>query len=114
MTNYPDYWLIIKFNNNGETVLKVLGSWIGGYAKSDFWQLNSGIKSVGEFEGQFSLLGCSGSIYVVPKSEHTYRTTVYTSQVLNNMQEQIGANMEVLCYNDAIEELRLLKANVNA
>lgn len=59
----PDRWVVIDITYKGETVRKVLGGWIGGYAKADSWRLNSGVTEVKD-EGDFFLFsGSSGSVY---------------------------------------------------
>ena len=78
----PHRWIILKF---GDTY-KVLGSWSGGYADGDSWQLNSGIERVEE-DGDFWLFhGFSGSVYQCRKTG--YGTTGYSSMILNTWMEQ--------------------------
>jgi len=64
MSDYtPDRWVVVKITTDKETLYKVFACWYGGYAGSDSWQMNSGIKSVGEDESYFMFNGYSGSVY---------------------------------------------------
>lgn len=61
----PDYWKIIKIEYNGDTIYKLLGHWVGGYANGDTWRLNSGITSINfnKETNQYEVHGYSGSVY---------------------------------------------------
>ena len=91
MSNYvPDKWIIIKTVGKTETLYKVFACWYGGYGGSDSWQMNSGIKSVGEGEDCWLFEGYSGSIYKCRKS--SYGLSNYGASVLmsfiNRAKEQ--------------------------
>jgi hypothetical protein len=85
MSEYtPDRWVVIDITHKGNTVRKVLGGWIGGYAKSDTWRLNSGVTEVKD-EGDFYLFsGASGSVYKCWKRNEgmtSLSSSVYASMV---------------------------------
>lgn len=65
MSQYtPDAWVIVRITSPEEGVVhKVLAGWYGGYAGSDSWQLNSGIKRIEHKDGVYAIHGPSGSIY---------------------------------------------------
>lgn len=87
MNYHPDRWVIIKIETPKETLYKVFGSWSGGYAKSDYWKLNSGIEKIYENDENFYIfLGYSGSEYICSKNSYG---VVYTlSGALNSIIEQ--------------------------
>lgn len=63
--NTPDAWVIVRITSPEEgAVHKVLAGWYGGFAGSDEWRLNSGIKRVECTEdGVYAIHGHSGSVY---------------------------------------------------
>lgn len=67
--NTPERWVLIKITPpDGDTVYKVLAGWWGGYASSDYWQMNSGVVRADRFEdergyGGWDFHGFSGSVY---------------------------------------------------
>lgn len=64
MTTYtPDRWVVLDITHKGNTVRKVLGGWVGGYAKADTWRLNSGVTEVKDEGDFYSFSGASGSVY---------------------------------------------------
>lgn len=64
MTEYnPDKWTLLRFTYNGETIVKVLGTWSGSYLWGDSWRLNSGITKVEEDGDYYLFYGHSGSVY---------------------------------------------------
>lgn len=61
----PDYWKILKITHDGKSVYKLLAHWLGSFAESNEWRLNSGITKV-EFNPNtncYEIHGESGSIY---------------------------------------------------
>jgi hypothetical protein len=93
MSDYtPDRWVVLEFTHKGETTRKVLGGWIGGYARADSWRLNSGITEVKD-EGDFFLFsGSSGSVYKCWKQSEgmtSLSAGIYDS-FLKQVQESAG------------------------
>ena len=91
--NYtPDRWVVLEFSHNGEKTRKLLGGWIGGYAKADTWRMNSGITEVKD-EGDFFLFsGYSGSVYKCWKQSEgmtSLSADIYES-FLKQVQESAG------------------------
>ena len=64
MSTYtPDSWVVLEFVTPQETFRKVLAGWYGGYAGTNSWKLNSGIKKA-VFDGNWWLFeGHSSSVY---------------------------------------------------
>lgn len=64
----PDKWEILKINNNGKVVHKILGNWSGGYLDGDSYRVSSGITGLTE-EGDYILFeNHSGSTYKCHKN----------------------------------------------
>lgn len=85
MSTYnPDCWKVIEIDTpNGEKLLKVFGTWRGGYTNGDSWRLNSGVSGI-EVEGDLiHFYGHSGSTYTVHKDAEG--TSGYSAAVLNSM-----------------------------
>lgn len=61
--NTPDRWVVIEITNGEEKIQKVLCGWYGGYAGTDYWQINSGIVNVVETDNYYEFHGKSGSVY---------------------------------------------------
>lgn len=99
MSEYnPDRWVMLKFNNNGEVIYKILATFYGGYTTGDSWKLNSGCTKV-EQDGDFYCFhGSSGSVYRVHKD--SYGMGGYTSSVYLSFQKQVegaeNVTMELL------------------
>jgi hypothetical protein len=98
MSEYqPDKFVVLKITFDKSVIYKVFGSWYGGFAGRDSWQMNSGIKYVVEWEEFFEFYGYSGSCYTCYKSQ--YGTSVYSHSVLTQLIEnsaQKSITIEVL------------------
>lgn len=85
---FPDKWIVVKvekLDNSENAHYRIFASYYGGFAGSNSWRLNSGIKSV-EVENDFFLFhGHSGSLYKCHKD--CYGTSGYSNSVLQNMKE---------------------------
>lgn len=95
MSEYnPDCWKIIEIDGENETILKVFGTWRGGYANGDSWRLNSGVSGV-EVEGDLiHFYGHSGSTYTVHKDAEG--TSGYTGGILADMITRSEGKARVL------------------
>lgn len=92
----PDEWVIVSFlNTNGDLVLKVFGSWRGGYVNGDSWRLNSGITKVESSGDYYLIYGYSGSIYKVHKDNYGIKSP-YNNSVLMGYKEELGGMMEIM------------------
>jgi hypothetical protein len=95
MSDYtPGRWVVVKITTDKEPLYKVFACWYGGYAGSDSWQMNSGIKSVEEDETHFMFNGYSGSVYRCHKN--TYGTSGYGGGVLQNFIDKADNKIEML------------------
>lgn len=83
----PEGWALIE----KEGVFWVFGSWVGGYAGSDHWRINSGIISYEETEDEVKFFGSSGSSYVCRKVGEG-RLSMYNRGVFENALEYNDAN----------------------
>ncbi len=96
MSEYtPDCWKVIEIETpSGEKLLKVFGTWRGGYTNGDSWRLNSGVSGV-EVEGDLiHFYGHSGSTYTVHKDAEG--TSGYTGGVLATMITQAEGKAKIL------------------
>lgn len=90
----PDKWVVLRIvTKSGDVVNKVLAGWHGGWAGSDHWQLNSGIKLVDEYTDRFEFHGYSGSTYICYKSRCGF--TSLTNTMFGHWKKK-GIQMEVL------------------
>lgn len=96
MSTYkPDCWKVIEIETeDGEKLLKVFGTWRGGYTSGDSWRLNSGVSGV-EVDGDLiHFYGYSGSTYTVHKDGEG--TSGYTGGVLADMIANAECKAKVL------------------
>ena len=87
----PAEWCLVRINDD---LVKVFGSWRGGYTSGDSWRMNSGIKSVEEKENHYRFIGYSGSVYVCWKKNYgigsLYNLGVLHSADLEPMEEELA------------------------
>jgi hypothetical protein len=101
----PDGYAILKIQAYGsdDVVLKVFGSWSGGYLDGDSWRLNSGIIDVKEDGNTYLVTGYSGSQYVL--SKHTNYIRPYNEAILQDMLAELrsyGHKVELITIKDVI------------
>jgi hypothetical protein len=84
----PDSWRIIRITTPEETIYKVFGCWLGGFATGDSWRLNSGIVKVESDENYFYLHGISGSVYKCHKSQR--RMSMYCESTLASLIDSVN------------------------
>ena len=95
MSEYtPDSWVILKIENENETLYKVLAGWSGGYLDGDSWRMNSGITRVEEKPKHWDFYGSSGSVYKCYRK--SYRLTMATSGVYNELKDRFGDAVELM------------------
>ena len=92
MSEYtPDLWVIVDINSTEHgNIRKVLGSWYGGFARSDEWRMNSGIEEVIDQGEYYDIVGYSGSVYKCYKN--SVGMSSYTDRVYNNMKTELEKN----------------------
>jgi len=115
MSEYiPDKWVVVYFNVDGfEPILKVLGSWYGGYLGGDSWKLSSGVDRIEEFEDRYDFHNYSGSVY---KCYKTYAgMSGYTSSVYESWKNKIGdgSMISILTIDQINERLSNKEENHN-
>lgn len=99
---YPDKFLLVEIEYPDETIMRVFGTWSGGYLSGDTWRMNSGVNTV-KTEGDMILFEgyTTGSIYHChPES---YGCTAYGSGVLNSMVEKAEVPVRILSEEEMIE-----------
>lgn len=90
----PDNWVVLKIQNEGETLYKVLAGWSGGYLYGDSWRMNSGITEVKQNGDYYEFYGSSGSCYRCHRD--SYRLTMANSGVYTQLKEQFGDAVELM------------------
>lgn len=65
MQYYPESYTILHWKYQGEDVIKVFGSWRGGYTSGDSWKLSSGTTSIAYNDNLWYFKQYSGSCYVL-------------------------------------------------
>ena len=96
MSTYnPDCWKVVEIDlPDGEKLLKVFGTWRGGYAHGDSWRMNSGVSGI-EVEGDLiHFYGFSGSTYTVHKDAEG--TSGYSGGVLATMIDKSEGKARIL------------------
>lgn len=89
MSNYkPDYFVLIKFQTEGQTFYKVFATWVGDFVRGDSWRMSTEIVRV-EAKGQLLYFyGKSGSCYEVHKD--TWGTTIWSGSILDSIVEKFN------------------------
>ena len=95
----PEEWVLVQVD---EDLVKVFGSWRGGYINGDSWRMNSGIEKVEEDEDHWLFIGHSGSVYKCHKG-HYRITSPHNNGVL------AGADLAPMKYAAA---LRFIKSKI--
>ena len=96
MIYQPDNWVVLKIKpgKGAFPIYKVLAGWSGGYLDGDSWRMNSGITEVKQDGDYYEFYGYSGSCYRCHKN--TYRLTMATSGVYNQLKEKFGDAVELM------------------
>lgn len=104
MSYTPDGWAFLKIQVEGcDPIVKVFGSWSGGYLDGDSWRLNSGIIDVKENEDEYVVSGYSGSQYILHKTNN--HMSSYNKGVLEDMIGELqsyGHKAEIISAQEAI------------
>lgn len=82
----PDRWQIVHIKGEDGEAHKVIGSWFGGYARSDSWRLSSGISKITESDMCYTVLNESGSMYTLYKGSQGMSS--YTHSVYQGFKSQ--------------------------
>jgi hypothetical protein len=90
----PDNWVVLKIENNEETIYKVLAGWSGGYLDGDYWRMNSGISECEEREDCFLFYGYSGSVYKGMKG--CYKISMATTGVYQELVDNFGDSVTLM------------------
>ena len=67
----PAEWCLVRINDD---LVKVFGSWRGGYISGDSWRINSGIEKVEEDGDYWLFIGYSGSVYTCHKDAYRIKS----------------------------------------
>src|SRR5690606_9613554 len=87
---FPDGWVIIRIKNT----LIVFACWSGGYAQSDSWKLNSGIKLLEEFPNHYKVMEYSDRKYILNINEED-RLNAYVHSILQIINRQVKDRYDV-------------------
>jgi hypothetical protein len=82
----PDAWVILRIEDGGEVIHKVLGGWYGGYLGANSWRLNSGITRIEKDAETYSIYGYSGSVYRVHESNQ--RMNMLMASIFASMRDR--------------------------
>lgn len=105
----PSGWAFLKIKVCGQdnTIVKMFGSWSGGYLTGDSWRVNSGVTKIEENDHEYIVSGYSGSQYILSKTAN--HITGYNKGVLEDMIEELksyGHQAEIISIEDAISIIR--------
>ncbi len=99
MTEYtPDRWVLLRIENENETLYKILGGWMGGYLGSDNWRMNSGISKKDEDENSYTFHGYSGSTYVCYKKSEGFSSL--SGEIYSRLREKFSGKVERISVKD--------------
>lgn len=98
----PDKWLLVMVTHpDYESIIKVMGSWYGGFTQGDSWRLSSGVVRIEKRDdGLIDFHNHSGSIYRVHKDSEG--ASMYTEGALANLGEGLpDVKIERITLDDA-------------
>ena len=90
--NIPEEWCLVRIKNDqyigteNVDLVKVFGSWRGGYATGDSWKMNSGIEHTSEEGDYYFFKGYSGSVYKCHKKRYGINSP-HNSSVLMSFED---------------------------
>ena len=87
----PDTWVVLRIvsiKDDNQIFYRLLSGWIGGYAQSDVWRLNSGITKMEDADTHWVIHGQSGSVYRC--SKNSYRLSALTFDKYTERQKTLG------------------------
>lgn len=86
----PDKWSIVRiFTPQHGIVDKIIAGWNGGYAQSEYWRINSGIKKIEIIsETEYIAHGYSGSKYQLFKDREGFNGLTFN--IFKGMEEQLA------------------------
>lgn len=101
----PDGYAVIRIQTYGsdDFIMKVFGSWSGGYLSGDSWRLNSGIIDIKDEGDYYLVTGFSGNQYRLSKTTNYIRP--YNKSVLGDMIAELRSyshRVELITIQDAI------------
>jgi hypothetical protein len=109
MSTYtPDSWapVLIESDKYGK-VYKILASWYGGYAGSDYWKLSSGVESITVSEdGKLTMPQASGSVYVVGGQPHVSMLMGAVFADFEKQAEENGFTIKMIDVADLLEAFK--------
>jgi hypothetical protein len=96
--NIPDKWALVECITPDSYTIKVLATWYGGYAGSDYWKLSSGIVGLEPIDGSqihrlkddfrkedgFVFPNLSGSTYIC--LDRAYGLSMYGYSIFENLK----------------------------
>lgn len=104
----PNLWVIVEVKSEHGKLLKVLGSWYGGYGGSDEWRMSSGITKIesklDDKYPHYLIHNESGSEYTC--YDNNIGMNAYTASVYENFKdklEKIGGTIEIIDIKKCIE-----------
>jgi len=109
--NSPDCWVLVEVKYLGETHVKILCSYYGGFANGDSWRISSAVRKIDVDGDVYRATTASGSEYVLHRG--CYRMSSYMENIYTSLQEEIqrvnspGNSLQIIdlerfgsvCYN---------------
>lgn len=103
---FPDNWVLLEINHNGEQFQKILAGWSGSYLYGDSWRMSSPIKEIDVKNNSKWITATteSGSTYNLSKPHQGLRMSI--AGVYNELKEKFGDNVEIveLCKKNQNQE----------
>jgi hypothetical protein len=101
----PDKWVMIEITSKEHGVVrKILGSWYGGFAGSNSWQLSSGNLFSIEHKDHWEFPQASGSTYMC--SKHAEGMSMHTMGVFNKWKSESNDDYSVIIVTDYSKEIK--------
>ena len=93
---FPDSWVILEINHNGEQFQKILAGWSGSYLYGDSWRMSSPIKELDiKINSKWiTAVTESGSTYNLSLPHQGLRMSI--AGIYNELKEKHGDKVEIV------------------
>ena len=93
---FPDSWVLLEINHNGEQFQKILAGWSGSYLNGDSWRMSSPIAELDVKINSKWITATteSGSTYNLSKPHQGLRMSI--AGVYNELKEKFGDSVEIV------------------
>ena len=93
---FPDSWVLLEVNHEGEQLQKILAGWSGSYLYGDSWRMSSPIAELDIKVNSkwITAVTVSGSTYNLSKPHQGLRMSI--AGIYNQLKEKYGDSVKIV------------------